>query len=81
MGDKSPSHQTDKNKAKHQAGKRENLFKVVWFMQDLDLVVVEDLECVDEDGLDHAYLPAGVCDVAAGIGAHEGWSIHNVSRV
>lgn len=39
-----------------------------------DLVVVEDLEGVVQDRLDHAHLPACVGDVASGVGAHQGWS-------
>lgn len=29
------------------------------------LIVVEYLESVHEDSFDHAYLPAGICNVAA----------------
>ena len=34
------------------------------------LIIIEDLECVIQDCLDHTDLPPGVGDVATGIGAH-----------
>lgn len=36
----------------------------------VDLIIVEDLECVIQDRLNDTDLPPGVGDVAAGIGAH-----------
>lgn len=40
----------------------------------MDLVVIEDLERVDKDSLDDSDLPAGICDVTAGVGTHKGGS-------
>lgn len=39
------------------------------------LVIIEDLEGVVEDGLNHSDLPTGVGDVATRVGTHQGWSI------
>lgn len=38
------------------------------------LIIIEDLECVIQDRFDDSDLPPCVGDVAAGVGAHEGWS-------
>lgn len=45
----------------------------------IDLVIVEDLECVIQDRLDDTDLPPSIGDAATGIGAHEGWSITRIS--
>lgn len=46
----------------------------------IDLIVVEDLECVIQDRLDDTDLPCSVGDAAAGISAHKGGSIARVSE-
>lgn len=45
----------------------------------IDLVIVEDLECVIQDCFDDTDLPPSIGDAATGIGAHEGWSITRIS--
>jgi hypothetical protein len=45
----------------------------------IDLVIVEDLECVIQDRLDDTDLPPSIGDAATGVRAHEGWSIARIS--
>jgi hypothetical protein len=40
----------------------------------MHLIIIEDLECVIQDCFDDSDLPPCVGDVAAGVGAHKGWS-------
>lgn len=42
-------------------------------------IIIEQLEGVRQDRLDDTNLPPGVCDVATGIGTHEGWSGYEVN--
>ena len=46
----------------------------------IDLIIVEDLECVIQDRLDDTDLPCSVGDAAAGISAHEGGSVAKISE-
>lgn len=40
------------------------------------LIIIKYLKGINNDGLNHSDLPTSICDIATGIGAHEGRTGH-----